>query len=243
MKHHPIRVGAPRDIVPPPSHDAAHAAGPAAEERRRFRRIHDRGFADDRRPASLRTKLAAARNTAQRPQAVPAAAAAVSPRRDRSVVRHRGDAAHRSGQGRFRRPGAAQNPRDRVGASSSKPGSRAAAGCAAGCAWPSTPNRRRRWRHTGWRDARSARRSISRSPASRSSARMRCSTSTWSRSSWRRPTSVSKRRRRSSTGWCRQRAPRLPTSRWIRPRRSAPISVPARPPSRRTWSTRSAGSR
>ena len=226
MRHHPVRVGAPRDIVPPPSLDVDDAAGAAAEERRGLRRIDDRGSADGRRPGVAQDEARGGAEHGAGPQAVPAAAAAVSPRRDRSVVRHRGHAAHRSGQGRFRRARAAPDPRRRGRPSSSRRGSRATAGCAAGCACPAHRTGGAAGRHTGWRGAPSARRSIARSPASRSSARMRCSTSTWSRCSWRRPTSASKRRRRSSTGWCRHRAPRSPTCRWIRRRRSATISVP-----------------
>ena len=64
MRHHPIRVGAPRDIVPPPSHDAA--TPPALLQRSDDdfveSTIEDLRTAAGR--ASLRTKLAAARNTA-----------------------------------------------------------------------------------------------------------------------------------------------------------------------------------
>jgi hypothetical protein len=64
MRHHPIRVGAPRDIVPPPSHDAA--TPPALLQRSDDdfveSTIEDLRTAAGR--ASLGTKLAAARNTA-----------------------------------------------------------------------------------------------------------------------------------------------------------------------------------
>ena len=115
MRHHPIRVGAPRDIVPPPSHDAA---TPPALLQRSDDDFVESTIEDLRTTAgraSLQDQTRRGAEHGTRPQAVPAAAAAVSPRRDRSVVRYRGDAAHRSGQGRFRRPRAAQNPRDRVG--------------------------------------------------------------------------------------------------------------------------------
>ena len=64
MRHHPIRVGAPRDIVPPPSHDAA---TPPALLQRSDDDFVESTIEDLRTTAgraSLRTKLAAARNTA-----------------------------------------------------------------------------------------------------------------------------------------------------------------------------------
>ena len=64
MTHHPIRVGAPRDIVPPPSHDAATPPALLQRSDEDFveSTIEDLRTAAGR--ASLRTKLAAARNTA-----------------------------------------------------------------------------------------------------------------------------------------------------------------------------------
>ena len=64
MRHHPIRVGAPRDIVAPPSHDAA---TPPALLQRSDDDFVESTIEDLRTTAgraSLKTKLAAARNTA-----------------------------------------------------------------------------------------------------------------------------------------------------------------------------------
>jgi hypothetical protein len=64
MRHHPIRVGAPRDIVPPPSLDTA---TPPALLQRSDDDFVESTIEDLRTTAgraSLRTKLAAARNTA-----------------------------------------------------------------------------------------------------------------------------------------------------------------------------------
>ena len=65
MRHHPIRVGAPRDIVPPLSPDAATPPALLQRSDEDFvaSTIEDLRTADGR--ASLRTKLASARNAAQ----------------------------------------------------------------------------------------------------------------------------------------------------------------------------------
>ena len=80
MRHHPIRVGAPRDIVPPPSLDAA--TPPALLQRSDDdfveATIEDLRTAAGR--ASLRTQARRGAERGAGAQAVPADAAAVSPR-------------------------------------------------------------------------------------------------------------------------------------------------------------------
>ena len=109
MRHHPVRIGAPRDIVPPLSPRRRHAAGAAAEKRRRLRRSHGRS------PAHQLDGRGALKDEARRRRGTRRRCSSCSSRCSGSSTSPlieawcdtAGHAAHRSGQSRFRRPRAA----------------------------------------------------------------------------------------------------------------------------------------